>query len=128
MASENQQFSVDVAGDYIHLKTWGALDTNNLDAPANAALALATERDVHKLLDDIRDIDTSAVSIPMQAKAMGILWKLRKFDKVAIVLQGSRVRTLFFETIENLHLNLDTKFKGFDDESEAIAWLQGQRQ
>lgn len=124
MANDKQQFSVKVVNDYIHLKTWGALDTNNLDTPANAALTLAKERGITKLLDDIRDIDTSAVSIPIQVKAMGILWKLRTFDKVAIVLKGSRIRELFFETIENLHLNIDAKFKGFDDEDEAVAWLR----
>ncbi|HEX6461823.1 MAG TPA: STAS/SEC14 domain-containing protein [Candidatus Saccharimonadales bacterium] len=124
MSVDEQHFSVKATDGYIHLRTWGALDAKNLDAPANAALALAKEKNINKLLDDIRDVDTSAVSIPIQAKAMGILWKLRTFDKIAIVLKGSRVRSLFFSTLEILHLNIDAKFKGFDNESEAIAWLK----
>lgn len=124
MADSEQRFSVQVVDNYIHLKTWGALNGQDLDAPANAALALAQKEHIDKLLDDIREIDTSGVSIPIQAKAMGIIWKLRAFKKVAIVLKGSRIRSLFFSTLDVLHLNIDAKFKGFEDEQEAIAWLQ----
>lgn len=124
MTSGGQQFSVEAADGYIHLKTWGALDEAQLDAPANAALALAKEKQIDKLLDDIREVDTSGVSIPIQAKSMGILWKLRNFKKVAIVLSGSRVRTLFFSTLDVLHLDRETKFKGFDSPEEAITWLR----
>ena len=126
MTSGGQQFSVEATDDYIHLKTWGALDESQLDAPANAALALAKEKHFDKLLDDIREVDTSNVSIPIQAKSMGILWKLRAFKKVAIVMGESRVRTLFFSTLDALHLDRETKFKGFDNIDEAIAWLHSQ--
>jgi len=126
MDSGGQQFSVKAADGYIHLKTWGALDEAQLDAPANAALALAKEKNIDKLLDDIREVDTSAVSIPMQAKSMGILWKLRAFKKVAIVMGESRVRTLFFSTLDALHLDREIKFKGFDSLDEAVAWLHNQ--
>ncbi len=124
MADGGQRFSVEIVDDYIHLKTWGALDIRDLDAPANAALALAKEHGIDKLLDDIREVDSSAATIHIQTKAMGIMWKLRTFRKVAILLGGSRLRTLFFSTLEVLHLNLDSKFKGFESEEEAIAWLR----
>lgn len=123
MGGDERQFSAEVVGDYIHLKTWGKLAEHNLEAPAVAALALAKERGVNKLLDDIRDIDTTAVSIAIQARGVGVLWKLRTFDKVAIVLRGNRIRSLFFATINTLHLDSDAKFRGFDDEQQAIAWL-----
>ncbi|HEX7963101.1 MAG TPA: STAS/SEC14 domain-containing protein [Candidatus Saccharimonadales bacterium] len=123
MDSGGQQFSVKAEDGYIHLKTWGPLDENRLDEPADAALALAKEKHIDKLVDDIREIDSSALSIPMQAKAMGILWKLRSFQKVAIVMGQSRVRTLFFSTVDTLHLDRESKFKGFDSLEEAIAWL-----
>ncbi len=128
MDTQSQQFSVDVVDDYVHLKTWGELDENNLAAPANAALSLASERQISKLLDDIRDIDSTKVSIPIQSKAMGIIWKLRTFKKVAILMNESRIQTLFFSTLSALHLNLDSKFKGFDNEAEAIAWLRAPEQ
>ncbi|HSW98877.1 MAG TPA: STAS/SEC14 domain-containing protein [Candidatus Saccharimonadales bacterium] len=124
MDGQEKQFSVDLVGNYIHLKTWGKLEIETLDAPANAALSLSQEHHIDKLLDDIREVDSSNASIHIQTKAMGILWKLRTFRKVAIVLQGSRLQTLFFATLEALHLNLDSKFKGFENEAEAIAWLQ----
>lgn len=124
MADTEKRFSVQVVDDYIYLKTWGELDPNDLDAPANAALALAKETGIDRLLDDIREVDTSNVSIPIQTKSMGILWKLRSFKKVAIVLNGSRIRSLFFATLDVLHLNIDAKFKGFENEQEAVAWLK----
>jgi hypothetical protein len=124
MNPEPQQFSLEAKDDYIHLKTWGGLDAENIDAPANAALALAEEKHIDKLLDDIRGVDSSGASIPIQAKGMGVLWKLRAFKKVAIVLNESRLRTLLFSTLDTLHLDRDIKFKGFEDEAEAIAWLK----
>lgn len=123
-AIEPQQFTVEVVGNYVHLKTWGKQDVNKLDEPANAALALAKEQHIDLLLDDIRGIDSTDVSILMQSKAMGILWKLRTFKKVAIVLQTGRLSTMFFSTLDAIHVGRDTKFKGFDTEPEAIAWLQ----
>lgn len=107
---------------YVYLKTWGPLDINDLDAPANAALALGKEKQLNKLVDDIREVDTSGASIRIQTKAMGILWKLRTFDKVAIIFEGDRTRKLFFSTLEVLHLG--STFRGFENEPEAIAWLQ----
>lgn len=124
MDGQDKQFSVAVVGDYIHLKTWGKLEIESLDAPANAALTLSQEQHIDKLLDDIREVDGSNASIHIQTKSMGILWKLRTFRKVAIVLENSRLQTLFFATLEALHLNLDAKFKGFNNEAEAIAWLR----
>lgn len=121
---KQQQFSLNVSGDYVHLKTWGPLIMDDLEAPARAALMLAQERRIDKLLDDIRDVDTSDVSMRLQAKAMGILWKLRTFKKVAIILQGSRIKNLFFSTLDVLHLSGGSTFKGFESEAEAIAWLQ----
>lgn len=121
-----QQFSTEVKDDYVHLKTWGAPDMDHLDAPVNAALALAKEKDIHKLLDDIRGVDTKAVSIPMQAKAMGIIWRLRAFKKVAMVMDTGRVSTLFFSTLNALKLEHGMQFKSFQDEAEAIDWLRSQ--
>lgn len=121
---QEQQFSVEVINDYVRLKTWGGLDINNLDAPVNAALALAVEKHIEKLLDDIRDIDSSGVSMSIQTKSMGILWKLRTFKKVAIIIKGSRVKSLFFAALDVLNLDRVSKFKGFEDETEAIEWLE----
>lgn len=123
MSTEEQKFTVEARKDYIHLETRGKLDYEHLDAPVNSALALAKEKGIDKLLDDIRKIDSSGVSISMQSKAMGIMWKLRSFKKVAIVLEGSRLQTMFFSTARALHLPLESHFKGFDNIDDAIAWL-----
>ncbi|HEU5186952.1 MAG TPA: STAS/SEC14 domain-containing protein [Candidatus Saccharimonadales bacterium] len=121
-STPEKRFSVDNKGTYIHLKTWGQLDINDLDAPINSAIALANEHHIDRILDDIRDIDSANVSLYIQTKAAGIMWKLRKFKKVAIVFKSKEIGFLFFSMLHNLHLS--SNFKGFDDESEAIAWIQ----
>jgi len=120
---DNKQFDLSVQGDYIRLETRGELRDEDLDAPANAALALAEEQKIDKLLDDIRNIDSSHVSVTIQAKGVGILWKLRKFRKVAIVFKGQEIGWLFLSTIQAMHLDHNAKFKGFDNDTEAVQWL-----
>jgi hypothetical protein len=121
-SAAEDRFTVANKGTYIHLKTWGKLDLDDLDAPVNSAIALAKEHRVERILDDIRDIDSSNVSLYIQTKAASIMWKLRKFKKVAIVFKGREVGFLFFSMLQNLHLNAN--FKGFEDEAAAIAWIK----
>ncbi len=123
MGTETQQFVTEVKDGYIYLKTWGQPDMDHLDAPVTAALALAKENNCDRLLDDIRGVDSSSVTIPMQAKAMGLIWKLRSFKKVAMVMDTGRMSTLFLGTLNALKLDHGAQFKGFHDEAEAIAWL-----
>lgn len=117
------KYKASVQGDYILLETWGGLAIDDLDAPADAALALAEEKKIDKLLDDIRRVDQTPISVPIQAKGFAVLWKLRKFRKVAIVFSGKEIGWLFLSTLNAMHLNLNSKFKGFDNEAEAINWL-----
>lgn len=119
---KENRFSVSDHGGYIHLETWGALELAKLDAPADAAIALAKKRGVTKLLDDIRKVDSSNVNLHVQAKGMSILWKLRFFKKVAIIFKGKEIGFLFFSSLEAVHLN--STFKGFTNETDAIAWLE----
>lgn len=123
-SSQNDEngFSVESRDDFIHLITWGHLELETLDQPVNAALNLGKEKKIDKLLDDIRNVDASHVSVHIQAKAAGLMWKLKQFKKVAIVFKGQEMSWLFFSTLEALHLN--STFKGFDNEVEAIAWLK----
>ncbi|HSX34847.1 MAG TPA: STAS/SEC14 domain-containing protein [Candidatus Saccharimonadales bacterium] len=122
-ANKDKRFSVVIDGDIVRLKTWGELNLEDLDAPVNAALKQAQTHHIVKLLDDIREVDDTGTSIYIQAKAMGILWKLRTFDKVAILMQSSTLSTMFFSTLQALHLNGDSRFMGFENEAEALAWL-----
>lgn len=121
MDTKQKRFSVTVPGDYIYLKTWGKLDMDDLEEPADTAIKLGKENKIDRLLDDIREIDTTNVSIPIQTKAVGIIWKLRAFKKVAVVYKNQEIGRLFFASLEALHLS--SKFRGFDDETQAIAWL-----
>ena len=116
------QFTVERRGDYIHLVTRGKLKIESLDAPANAAIALAEKEGVDKLLDDIRFIDSLDASIRVQSKGFGVLWQLRTFKKVAIVFKQDEIGRLFFSTLQTLHMT--SRFNGFKSEAEAIAWLE----
>lgn len=117
-----ERFSAKVVGDYIHLKTWGELKTDDLDAPVTHAIALAKKHNITKILDDIREVDSRAVSLPVQMKGAGILWKLRTFKKVAIIFKDEELGYLFFSMLQSLHLS--GNFKGFNNEAEAQKWLQ----
>lgn len=120
--TEKSQFSVSTRGDYVYLVTRGELDIDNLEAPADAALALAKSAHLDKLLDDIRYVDSSGVNIPIQSKGFGVIWKLRKFRKVAIVFKQEEFGRLFLSTLQAMHIT--SKFHGFDNEVDAIAWLE----
>jgi SpoIIAA-like len=124
MADKNQ-FSIAVEDGYLRLKTWGELDTEGLDAPVNAALDLSREKGITKLLDDVREVDAANVSISVQTKGVGIMWRLRQFDKVAILFGSQRLSGIFFQLLDTVHLNV--KIRGFYDEAEAIAWLKSDK-
>ncbi|HEX8762896.1 MAG TPA: STAS/SEC14 domain-containing protein [Candidatus Saccharimonadales bacterium] len=118
----NPKFTAEVGDGFIHLKTRGKLNADDLDAPVDAALKLAAEKDIHNLLDDIREVDHTDFSMHVQSKSMGVMWKLRKFKKVAIIMDGGALKTLFMSTLSVLHLN-HSQFKAFDNPNDAIRWL-----
>lgn len=120
--AEKSDFTVKVNGDYVHLVTRGKLNLEDLEAPANAAIELGKKEKVDKLLDDIRGVDSTGANIRVQAKGFAILWKLREFKKVVIVFKHKELGRLFFSTIQTMHIT--SRFNGFDNEADAIAWLE----
>lgn len=121
---QDHGYELAVQGRYIHMRTWGPIHEEDVDAPAKAALALRKESGVNRLLDNIQDVDDRHVSITMQTKGVGVVWSLREFDKVAIVFKEGDLGHMFLSTLEAMHLNLNNKFKGFDNESDAVTWLE----
>ncbi len=124
MDTQKTGFKATADKDYIHLEVWGELESATLDHPAKAALTLAKEKHLDRLLDDIRRVDPGPVPVRIQAKGMAILWSLRSFKKVAIVFQGEEMGWLFLSSLQAIHLNVSSKFRGFDDKEKAIAWLR----
>jgi len=116
------QFKVENRGDYIYLKTWGDMQLDGLEKPAEAAIALAQEGKLDRLLDNIQDVE-AAVSFQVQLKGVRILWKLRAFKKVAVVLKQNELGGIFFSSLSALKMN-GGAFRGFADETEAVAWLR----
>jgi hypothetical protein len=123
-AQADHGYELTAQGNYLRMETWGPLHEEDLDAPAKAALALRKESGINRLLDNIQRVDERHVSIPMQTKGVGVIWSLREFEKVAIVFNSGDLGKMFLATLEAMHLNLNNKFKGFDNETEAITWLQ----
>lgn len=123
-AQQDHGYNLTVQGNYIRMETWGTVHAETVDEPAKAALALRKETGIDKLLDNIQKVDDAHVSINAQTKGVGVIWSLREFKKVAIVFKdGGGLGKMFLGTLEAMHLNLSGKFKGFDNETEAIAWL-----
>jgi len=115
------QFTIEQRDGYVYLKTWGPMAMEGLEKPPDAALEVLKEGKCDKLLDDIRDVVMTGVNIDVQTKGVGIMWRLRAFKKVAILYKGQETEKIFFGTLEAMRL--DTKFKGFETEEEAVAWL-----
>jgi hypothetical protein len=98
------------------------MELEGLEKPPEAALEWLKEGKSDRLLDDIRDVNMAGVPIEVQSKGVGIIWKLRAFKKIAILYHGQETEKLFFGTLEVMHM--DTKFKGFETEADAVAWLK----
>jgi len=118
----SNRFKVENRGDYIYLKTWGGMQLDGLEKPAETALAMSQETGIKNLLDNIQEVD-STVNFSVQLKGIKILWKLRKFKRVAVVLKQNELGGIFFSSISALRLDHGA-IRGFGDEVEAIAWLQ----
>lgn len=122
-ATVDQSFDVAVDDGIVHLVTRGRPTTDDVYEPVNAAIELADKKRVDVLLDDIRGVDSSWVDLPVQTKAMGVIWKLRRFKRVAIVLKKeSDLRQLLMGALSAL--KIASKIKAFDNEDAARAWLQ----
>jgi hypothetical protein len=121
---QDHGYKLNAQSNYIRLETWGPIHIEDLDAPAKAALALRKETGIDKLLDNIQNVDDSRVNINIQTKGVGVIWSLREFKKVAIVFKSGDMGKMFLATLEAMHLNLNNKFKGFDNETDAVKWLQ----
>lgn len=116
------QFEVKNRSEYIYLRTWGNLESDGLETPAEAALAISRETGINKLLDNIQEVNPT-VKLSVQLKGVKVLWKLRAFKKIAVVVKENELGTMFFSSISVLHLS-DAVFRGFTTEEDAIAWLK----
>jgi hypothetical protein len=123
MSTDTQGYQVRLQDDFIYLETWGVPEEGNVSAPVDAAIKLADEHHAHKLLDDIRRVDGDSISLMVQAKGLGVLWKLRRFKKVAIVLSGEEMSWMFTSSIQELRFGIERRIRGFQDVDSAVAWL-----
>lgn len=119
-----KKFSVEPKNDFIYLRTWGELSTNDVHEPVDAAIELSKQKEIFKLLDNITAVDSSRVSIPVQAKGLGVLWKLQHFKKVAIVMNSGEFAWLLSSSLQAMHIEMSSKIHSFTDEKAAIAWLE----
>lgn len=120
----DKQYEIDLKANYIYLKFKGKLSVDDLKGSTEEILQLAEKHDVHCLLDNIREIDTSSINMGLQSQAIANLWKLRSFKKIALVFSNQEVGYLVLSTLETLHLPL--KCRAFDNEPDAIAWINEQ--
>lgn len=121
----DQGFKVTVEDNFINLKTWGTPTVDNVTKPADAALALAKEKKIDLLLDDIRDVVTDRINLHVQAKGTPALWRLKYFRHVAIVLNDDEMGNMLHGSLILLHLN--KRIRGFYNPEEAVAWLKSQK-
>ncbi|HJQ08163.1 MAG TPA: STAS/SEC14 domain-containing protein [Candidatus Saccharimonadales bacterium] len=119
--ANDKQYSIEVIADRIKLRLWGPINVTDLKESTTAIVEIAQEHGITKFLDDIRDLDVSSVTIGLQTEAIGLLWKLRNFKKIAILYGDSEIGRLVHVTLETVPFS--SKCRAFDNETEAIAWL-----
>jgi hypothetical protein len=124
MSADSQGFNIHRTDGYIHLETWGVPTVENVAEPVSAALDMANREHVDKLLDDIRKVDANGISLFVQAKGVNVLWKLKQFKKVAIVLAGEEMNWMLESSLEALAITGLGNIKGFSDIESADAWLR----
>lgn len=115
-------YEISVQDGYIKTRLWGDADVDVFEASTAEVLALREVNGINMLLCDIRELTPGNVDIPAQARAIGTLWKIRSFDKVALLLGDSRITSMLSSSLDVTHLS--DKFQSFPNEAAAIAWLK----
>jgi stage II sporulation SpoAA-like protein len=108
--------------DYINLAFQGVVNIDDLHDSTDDIVRIAQQQDVYKLLDDIRELDRSSVTIQLQTESIGLLWHLKIFKRIALVYKDGEIGRLVKTTLETVPFL--SKCRAFDNEAEAIAWLQ----
>lgn len=121
-STTSSSFEVETRPNYVYLKFNGKIETGDLSASTKAAVDQAKAADAYKMLEDIRKLDRSSVTMQLQTEAIGQLWKLRVFKKIAYLCNEDETGRLVHVTLETVKFM--TKCRAFYDESEAIAWLE----
>lgn len=119
--TDSSNFTIEGRPGYVHLKLMGTLQEGDLRESTRLASEKASELGVG-VLDDIRDIDLRSVTIRFQSEAIGQLWKHRAVKKVAILYKGDQIGNTVRSTLELIHFIV--RCKVFNDETEAVKWLQ----
>ena len=115
-------YVLDYREDYVHLLMEGEISIDDLKNSTDEVLRLAQEKGATKLLEDIRNIDKNSLTMRLQTEGIGLLWQLRHFKKIALVFSSNDVGHLVLSTLQTLHFNF--KCRAFDNEADAIAWLE----
>jgi len=117
----HDHFEVETRPTYIYLKFKGKIELGDLSASSKAVVDHAKAAGIYKQLNDIRKLDRSSVTIKLQTEAIGQLWKLRIFKKIAYLCNDDETGRLVHTTLETIRFI--TKCRAFYDQKEAIAWL-----
>ena len=112
---------VEARPNYVLLKFKGKIEAGDLNESTQAVVDHAKAADTYKMLEDIRKLDRTSVTMQLQAEAIGQLWKLRIFKKIAYLCNEDETGRLVHVTLETIPFM--TKCRAFYNESEAIAWL-----
>lgn len=119
---DHEHYEVSLRGDHIRLKFKGFVEVDDLKRSTEEIVALAKRKHTGKLLDDVRDLDRASVTIRLQTEAIGLLWHLRDFKKIAMLYNDSEIGRLVATTLETIHLT--GRCRVFENEVEAIKWLE----
>lgn len=120
-------YEVTIEDGYFRTNVWGNAGAEVFEVSTKDLLELRDNKGIkiNKLLCDIRELKSQNIDIVAQTKGIGMLWDIRSFDKVAFLMSEvnkSRAAEMTRRALEVTHFT--DKFRSFEDETAAIAWLK----
>lgn len=92
MRTTNQHYSIKPEDGFIHEVLYGAISHDDVLETTQTILALHESAGLKRLLCDMTDLDVDNIDLHARAAALGLLWELRDFDKIAFVAIDPRVQ------------------------------------
>jgi hypothetical protein len=121
-SANERHYEVALRGDHVYLRFKGHIEVSDLEQSTDDIVALAKREHAFLLLDDIRELDRESVTIRLQTEAIGLLWHLRHFKKIALLYSDNEIGNLVATTLQTIHLA--GRCRAFDNEADALTWLE----
>ncbi len=125
MPDQEPAFHVTGTEWYIKLEYTRQPTPEDMKAANVELLEFNKEQGLNELLCDVRKMNRE-VPLATQLEGVKLLWQLRSFKKFAFIVGDPELEKLLASSFRNL--SFLSKFRAFQNEDEAVAWLRSNEQ